>query len=149
MDDVVASPSRFPDSPSLVGRVPERAALSEALNDAAAGQGRLVVIGGAAGIGKTTLVRDVIREARMRDVLVLTGHCYDLTNTPPYGPWLDLLVAYQPGDRLPSPPAFASGRLEGITSQAARYASTPPMMAPGTMLNTTHAARISTTSTSK
>lgn len=122
MDDVVASPSRFPDSPSLVGRVPERAALSEALNDAAAGQGRLVVIGGAAGIGKTTLVRDVIREARMRDVLVLTGHCYDLTNTPPYGPWLDLLIAYQPGDRLPSPPAFASGRLEGITSQAALFA---------------------------
>jgi hypothetical protein len=54
---------------------------------------------------------------------VLTGHCYDRTNTPPYGPWLDLVTGFQPARDLPSPPAaFAGGRLERVTDQAALFA---------------------------
>jgi DNA-binding CsgD family transcriptional regulator/tetratricopeptide (TPR) repeat protein len=120
---MVARPSQSPDEALLVGRNRERASLHEDLDAALAGQGRLVLIGGAAGIGKTTLVRDVMREARGREMLVLSGHCYDLTNTPPYGPWLDLVAGYRPGEELPPPPAaFADGRLEGIASQAALFA---------------------------
>src|SRR5262249_5533850 len=38
-------------------------------------------------------------------------------------PWLDLVAGYRPADALPAPPAaFADGRLEGITSQAALFA---------------------------
>jgi DNA-binding CsgD family transcriptional regulator len=120
---VVAWPDQPPDGPPLVGRTRERASLQEHLTAGIGSQGRLVLIGGAAGIGKTTLVRDLIREARTRDMLVLTGHCYDLTNTPPYGPWLDLVAGYRAGANLPPPPAaFADGRLEGITSQATLFA---------------------------
>jgi DNA-binding CsgD family transcriptional regulator len=121
--DAVAWTDQPPDEPPLVGRTRERASLQQHLVAGTGSQGRLVLIGGAAGIGKTTLVRDLIREARTRDMLVLTGHCYDLTNTPPYGPWLDLVAGYRSGADLPPPPdAFADGRLEGITSQAALFA---------------------------
>src|SRR5829696_6328659 len=120
---VVAWPSELPDGSSLVGRTRERLSLHEHLAAVIAGRGRLTLIGGAAGIGKTTLVRNLVREARTRQMLVLAGHCYDLTNTPPYGPWLDLVAGYRPGNRLPTPPAaFADGRFEGITSQAALFA---------------------------
>ena len=47
------------------------------------------------------------REAAARGARVLTGACYDLTNTPPYGPWLDLFDAC----RARSRPAAAPGRL--------------------------------------
>ena len=87
------------------------------------GRGRLVLLGGEAGIGKTTLARDLAAEATARGVRVLTGACYDLTNTPPYGPWLDLFEACARDHDLPPPPAaFASGRLEPVTDQAALFA---------------------------
>ena len=54
---------------------------------------------------------------------MLTGACYDLTNTPPYGPWLDLFDACAFDQGLPPPPAaFAEGRLERVTDQAALFA---------------------------
>ena len=70
---VVAWPDQPLDAPPLVGRTRERASLHEHLVAGIGGQGRLVLIGGAAGIGKSTLVRDLIREARTRDMLVLAG----------------------------------------------------------------------------
>ena len=76
--------SELPGGSSLVGRARERLSLEEDLAAAIAGRGRLTLIGGAAGIGKTTLVRNLVREARTRQMLVLAGHCYDLTNTPPW-----------------------------------------------------------------
>ena len=56
--------------------------------------------------------------------LSLTGHCYDLSATPPHGPWLDLAARYRPGDDLPPlPRALASERIEQIESQAALFAA--------------------------
>jgi tRNA A37 threonylcarbamoyladenosine biosynthesis protein TsaE len=64
----VSWPDQPADGPPLVGRTRERASLQEHLTAGTDSQGRLVLIGGAAGIGKTTLVRDLIRDARSRDV---------------------------------------------------------------------------------
>src|SRR5262249_43668603 len=109
--------------PPLVGRTREQVFLREELAAAMGGHGRLILIGGEAGIGKTTLAQDVAREATARGAAVLAGSCYDLTNTPPYGPWLDLVARYRPTEALPPPPAaFAGGTLEGVTSQAALFA---------------------------
>ena len=124
MTDAVDRPERrSAAAPRLVGRAREQVFLREELAAAAGDQGRLVLIGGEAGIGKTTLARDLAREAAERGFQVLTGHCYDLTNTPPYGPWLNLLAGYRP-DGGPMPPAaFAGGRLQGtVTDQAALFA---------------------------
>ena len=124
--DRAAGPSgaRSPRSaPLLVGRTLEQLFLREELAAVLAGRGRLVLLGGEAGIGKTTLARDLAAEAAARGVRVLTGACYDLTNTPPYGPWLDLFDACARDHDLPPPPAaFAGGRLERVTDQAALFA---------------------------
>jgi DNA-binding CsgD family transcriptional regulator/energy-coupling factor transporter ATP-binding protein EcfA2 len=76
-----------------VGREHEQRALADCLSDALAGHGRLVLISGEAGIGKTTLVSWLAQEATRQSGRVLTGYCYDLTLTPPYGPWSTALAA--------------------------------------------------------
>jgi hypothetical protein len=71
-------------SPSpLVGREREQETLRERLQAALAGHGGLVLIGGEAGIGKTSLAEEACRDATERGALVLVGRCYDLTETPP------------------------------------------------------------------
>jgi DNA-binding CsgD family transcriptional regulator/tetratricopeptide (TPR) repeat protein len=105
-------------STPLVGREAERALLRSQLNDALAGQGRLVLIGGEAGIGKTTLAREICQEAAEQGAAVLVGHCFDLTATPPYGPWLDLGARYRAEDGLPElPGALISGKIDEVESQ--------------------------------
>src|SRR4051812_6726027 len=90
---------------ALVGRERELATLRERLVSALAGHGSLVLIGGEAGIGKTALAETLCREAAERGALVLVGRCYDLTETPPYGPWVELLGQYHPADGDPPLPA--------------------------------------------
>ncbi len=85
-------------SPVLVGRERELVALRERLEAALAGQGSLVLIGGEAGIGKTALAEALCREATERGALVLIGRCYDLSETPPYGPWVELFGRDTPTD---------------------------------------------------
>ena len=57
----------------IVGRDQERALLYEQLQSAVAGRGRLVIIGGRAGIGKAMLVRDLVVHAGELGALVLAG----------------------------------------------------------------------------
>lgn len=74
-----------------MGREREIGVLRDQLKRMLDGQGRLVLVSGEAGIGKTTLVDDLTREAEAQGCLVLWGHAYDLSVTPPYGPWLEML----------------------------------------------------------
>lgn len=121
--DLTRVPSAPRRSPTLVGRAAEQIFLREELAAAIAGNGRLVVIGGEAGIGKTTLAQDLVREASAQDQLTLMGQCFDLSHTPPYGPWLDLFAGYPGDSALPAPPsAFARGMLDRIADQAALFA---------------------------
>jgi DNA-binding CsgD family transcriptional regulator len=109
---------------TFVGRDRERGLLREHLDAAMAGRGSLVLIGGEAGIGKTALAAAFCADAGARGVAVLTGHCYDLAETPPYGPFIDLFlhlpsVPHPP----PLPAAFAErGTVGAVTSQMALFA---------------------------
>jgi DNA-binding CsgD family transcriptional regulator len=78
----------------LAGRTWELALAQEQLEVALGGAGRLLLIAGEAGIGKTTIASALARAAADRSALVLTGACYDLTETPPYGPWLEIARGY-------------------------------------------------------
>ncbi len=82
----------FPAAPSLVGRERELSMLRAALAEALAGHGGLVLISGEAGIGKTALAEALLTEATVQGALVLVGRCYDLSETPPHGPWMEALV---------------------------------------------------------
>ncbi len=116
--------------PLLVGRSREQDVLRAELAAARGGHGRLVLLGGEAGIGKTSLARDLIREADALGWRVLAGSCYDLSNTPPYGPWLDLFEGCRRDPGLPAPPAaFAGGRLAPVTDQAALFAEVRQFLA--------------------
>lgn len=66
-----------------------------------------MLIAGEAGVGKTALSEDLTAEAERQGVLVLGGRCYDLTETPPYGPWTEARSPYLPThDRSPLPDAW-------------------------------------------
>jgi DNA-binding CsgD family transcriptional regulator/HEPN domain-containing protein len=119
--------SSSPNTPvTLVGRDRESAILREHLNAALTGQGSLVLIGGEAGIGKTALAEAFCREATEQGACVLVGRCYDLTETPPYGPWVELFGRYKPRDDWPAlPAAFAErGTIGAVASQAALFHDT-------------------------
>ena len=58
---------------------------------------------GRGGIGKTALGRALAAEATARGAVVLTGGCYDLRATPPYGPWREALAGLPSDEGLPPP----------------------------------------------
>ena len=121
----ISQPKLTKPRPLLVGREREQGVLREHLELMLQGQGGSLLVGGEAGIGKTTLVEDQSIEAEERGCLVLLGHAYDLSVTPPYGPWLEIFRQYRAlADlSLPSLPAFIGNaeELAKVGSQDALF----------------------------
>ena len=76
---------------SLVGREPELAALAELLGDAAAGRGRVAVMLGEPGIGKTRLSEAADTMARRLGFDVAWGRCSSV-DMPSYWPWKQVVT---------------------------------------------------------
>ena len=76
---------------TFVGRSDELLALDEALTRAGAGQGRLFLVGGEPGIGKSRLAQECAIRAAGLGFRVLWGRCLEDPGAPPYWPWLQLL----------------------------------------------------------
>lgn len=106
--------------PVLYGRDAELGILRACIDAAISGRGQLVLISGQAGIGKTSLTQAAL-DAVPDGVIVLKGSSYDLGVTPPYGPWIELLRAYEPGGNLPRFPAIARSR-DGLESMGSTQA---------------------------
>jgi predicted ATPase len=75
----------------LVGREAELAELRGALEAVTWGRGRVALVVGEAGIGKTRLIAEVAALALARDARVLLGRCYESARILPFGPWVDAL----------------------------------------------------------
>jgi len=75
----------------LIGRDAERKELLQRLDEALAGRGSMVMIGGEPGIGKTHLVTAILEEARRRGAYTNIGHCYEMEGSPPYVPFIEML----------------------------------------------------------
>jgi DNA-binding SARP family transcriptional activator len=81
-----ATPGRRASSP-LVGRTDELALLRAGIDDAIAGRGRLFLVVGEAGTGKTRLADEVASAAKQRGVRILWGRGWAGGGAPAYWPW--------------------------------------------------------------
>lgn len=77
----------------FVGRNAERALLRDAWKAANAGERRVVLLSGEAGLGKTRLSTELAREVFDTGGLVLYGRC-DEEMPSPYRPWVEALEHY-------------------------------------------------------
>ena len=78
----------------FVGRRQEMAILEAALNDAMSGRGRLVMLVGEPGVGKTRTARELASYAENLCAQVIWGRCYEDEGTPPYWPWVQTIRSY-------------------------------------------------------
>lgn len=77
----------------FVGREQAMAELREGLEDAFAGRGRLALLVGEPGIGKTRTAEELGALARQRGARVLGGRCYEGDGPPAFWPWVQILRA--------------------------------------------------------
>jgi class 3 adenylate cyclase/tetratricopeptide (TPR) repeat protein len=75
----------------FVGRQAEMTRLRSGLVAALDGNGGLILVGGEPGVGKTTLVRQLILEAEQRGALAVFGRCYESDGAVPYSPFVEML----------------------------------------------------------
>jgi tetratricopeptide (TPR) repeat protein len=84
----VAAPD---DKIPLIGREQEFAELNRSLEEALAGRGSLVMVGGEPGIGKTHLTGAILEAAKRRGAFAVIGHCYEMEGAQPYVPFIEML----------------------------------------------------------
>ena len=93
----MTSHSTFDGQPShnaFVGRAREQSELRAALEDVSAGHGRLLLLSGEPGIGKTRLAEEISNDASSRGMRVVWGRCWEgggaarLLAVHPDTPWM-------------------------------------------------------------
>jgi len=87
----------------LCGRDREMQAAQTALDDVIAGRGRILILEGDAGTGKTRLAREIATRATARGCLALWGAAVSYGDAPPYTPWREILtdlLQITPGIRI-------------------------------------------------
>ena len=83
----------------FVGRDQELHQLRVALHDAISGKGRLLLLVGEAGSGKTRLAEQLSTYAKITNAQVLIGRCYEVQGVPAFWPWVQMVRAYMQGKR--------------------------------------------------
>jgi len=78
----------------FVGRQREMAGLKAVLDDAISGHGRLVMLSGEPGIGKTRVAQELAGAAQEQGMKVLWGRCYEGLGAPPFWPWVQPIRDY-------------------------------------------------------
>lgn len=86
----VAAPPRL----AIVGREAELARLWAAFEEAVSGRGGVAVVTGEPGIGKTTLVEELQRQASAAGTTTALGRCWEAGGAPPYWPWAQTVRTY-------------------------------------------------------
>jgi DNA-binding SARP family transcriptional activator/tetratricopeptide (TPR) repeat protein len=89
--DLSAGTLESEPSALFVGREAELTALTAALEEAFGGRGRLILLEGEPGIGKSQLADEFTQAARRHGALVLAGRAWEAGGAPAYWPWLQAL----------------------------------------------------------
>ncbi len=93
-DSQAASASQ---SSVFVGRRIEMELLVHGVEDTLAGRGRMFLLTGEPGIGKTRLANELCRVAEARGLRILWGRCWEGGGAPPYWPLTQILRSYGRG----------------------------------------------------
>ncbi len=80
--------------PVLIGRAQDLTHLHSLIDQEIDGQGRVIVLSGEAGIGKSRLVAEAKTYAAAHDILLFQGNCFPTDRSFPYAPLLDLFRSY-------------------------------------------------------
>ncbi|HEX6508668.1 MAG TPA: adenylate/guanylate cyclase domain-containing protein, partial [Chloroflexota bacterium] len=80
-------------SGSLVARDEDLRRILLAVDAVIGGEGRLLMLGGEAGVGKTRLAQELTLTARNRGFLIAAGSCYEPESGTPFYPFLEALAA--------------------------------------------------------
>ena len=75
----------------FVGRGAELRALVTALDQSVQGAPQLHAVVGEAGVGKSTLLRQLLPEARLRGAVMVTGRSLETESRAPYGTWVEVV----------------------------------------------------------
>ena len=75
----------------FVGRPRELETLRDALDHSIAGRGRIVMLAGEPGIGKTRTAQELALHVEKAGATVLWGHCHEEAGAPPYWPWVQII----------------------------------------------------------
>jgi DNA-binding CsgD family transcriptional regulator len=75
----------------FVGRLRELDTLRDALDHSITGHGRIVMLAGEPGIGKTRTAQELAHHAQKHGATVLWGHCHEEAGAPPYWPWVQII----------------------------------------------------------
>ena len=122
----MAEPSSQPERSSsphnelrdiFVGRERELGQLRTALDDSLAGRGRLVMLAGEPGIGKTRTAQELAVYAQEQGAYVLWGRSYQEQGAPPYWPWIEplrSLVQSATSEQLQSKMGSGAADIAGI-----------------------------------
>jgi tetratricopeptide (TPR) repeat protein len=78
----------------FVGRERELAQIGGGIDDALAGRGRLTLVVGEPGIGKTRLADEIASLGARRGLPVVWGRSWEAGGAPAYWPWLEALAAF-------------------------------------------------------
>jgi predicted ATPase len=101
--------------PVLIGRATELATLHQLIDQAKGERGRVALLSGEAGIGKSRLVAEAKVYATAQGFLLLQGQCFPTDRTYPYAPLLDLLRSHL-GTSSPEQVATEMGSLASALS---------------------------------
>jgi diguanylate cyclase (GGDEF)-like protein/putative nucleotidyltransferase with HDIG domain len=88
----------------FVGRTAEMRALVTALDQSVQGMPQVQIVVGEAGVGKSTLLRQLLPEARLRGATMVTGRALETESQAPYGPWADVILALRDQGLAPPRP---------------------------------------------
>ncbi|MFL5577906.1 MAG: ATP-binding protein, partial [Gemmatimonadaceae bacterium] len=92
------------DFERFVGRTTQLRRLVKLLESSARGEPSVVAIVGEAGVGKSTLLRQLAPEVRLRAGALVRGRCLEADVRPPYGAWADVISALHQTGAVPPRP---------------------------------------------
>lgn len=123
MADAAADPPR-PMIERFVGRVSELRRVEQLLDASLRGDSRIVSIVGESGVGKSSLVSRLLRDARRHGAVHAVGRCRPSSLRTPYAPWIEIIEALRDARVIPERRWHSLPRL--VPSLAGAQRSTHP-----------------------